>query len=317
MGDASQHDPAAVKASDSKQPLAAPANEKPKPCRGASTAASAPLGCSTDAAAPAKPVHACEAASSDQQASAASSEPARAATASQSREGESPLAGEACYNGPLHSRELKVAAALLVVMRKALQDGRDSLTATKEVLLSNDPQIDHFLRLVPAGGELPGLKQLEGSASLALRDWLGSMSEVCAAADCQPLEMFTRSALCTSHLRAVHKCDSGTMAGRQQRLQAIEKSLALSNAAVSTEKREEGIFRKLCTKAGLLAQHGVPLKLREFITVTLAETICLLDADKTQQREDPPKAGSKSSFTTCIDHMLPGEHAADIHWQNP
>ena len=170
--------------------------------------------------------------------------------------------------------------------------------------MSNDPRTSLFLQALPEDGELPSLKQLEISS--ATRDWLLSTFELCRSAECQPLELFTRRTLCSTHLRATHSVGSKEFAARQQRLQAIRASLAIGSAA---ESREDEVFEKLYDRVELLAQHDVAPKLRTLITVLLQETIQMLELDSRQLGACPVLmiAGSASSFTVCIDHMLPGE----------
>ena len=99
--------------------------------------------------------------------------------------------------------------------------------------MSNDPRTSLFLQALPEDGELPSLKQLEISS--ATRDWLLSTFELCRSAECQPLELFTRRTLCSTHLRATHSVGSKEFAARQQRLQAIRASLAMA-ARLSPER---------------------------------------------------------------------------------
>ncbi|CAL5227138.1 g10049 [Coccomyxa viridis] len=89
---------------------------------------------------------------------------------------------------------------------------------------------------------------------------------------------------------------------RQQRLQAIGKSLSLSVEPSETDK----ILMKLHDRVKILAQHGVGPKLRVLMLVTLHETMILLDFDSKQSGAASVTAGAASSFTACIDHILPG-----------
>ena len=196
-----------------------------------------------------------------------------------------------------------------MVLRRALKEGQDALIATKAVLTSNDPRTSLFLQLLPENGELPSLKQLEGSAKHTLRDWLRSVSEQCTAAECQPLEMFTRSTLCSTHLRAMRTVGKEEVAARQQRLQAVKASLPVSSTALLRR-----IVRKLCDRTKLLAQHAIAPKTEALVAIILLETILMLDADQKQLGAPSVTAGSSTSFTVCIDHMLPGVGAA---WQIP
>ena len=293
------------------QPQPAPEEKKHEACEDCPTALPPPRPLPASTAA--EPGQASTASLSDQHASAASGQPASAADASHSRVVEPMPASDECQ--PLRPHEQKVAAALLVVLKKALNDDPAAMTTTKEVLVSNNPQLEHFLRLVPDEGELPSLKQLEKSASSALRDCLDHVSEVCAAAECQPLEMLIRSIQCRTHLTALQSAACGSMAARRQRLQALAASLAISSTAKS---RDDEIFKRLHTRVGLLAKYGIPPKSRAFVTAILHEAITLLDLDKEPKEgaSAPAAAGSASSFTACLDHMLPGEETGlcDSPW---
>ena len=213
---------------------------------------------------------------------------------------------------PCSPHELKVAAALLVVMSRAAKDGRQCLLSPQSRLsLANNPFTSlMFMELLPDHSKLPSLKQLERSATVADQETLRMLSEQCAAAGCEPLEVFTRSAECLTHIRSLAKKADGELKVRQQRLQAVEASLSISAAA---KPREKAVLRKLHEKAEALAQHGVAQTIRELIEGVLHETILLLDADKTQLGAATTTAGSRSSFTACVDHMLPGKHAGETH----
>ena len=292
----------------SKQAQAAPEVDGLEVSGVALAAVPAPRHPCTGMAAPAERVHASVAVPSEQKASASSSAPANAAVILQSREAEATPAPDKAL--PWRSPELRVAAALLVVLQRAMKEGHDAFIATKEILTSNDPRISLFLQLLPEDGKLPNLKQLEGSASAALDHWLRSTRALCASAECQALELFTRSALCSTHLRATRSVGSAEFAARRQRLQAIRTRLPVSSTALVT--RMESLIA-ICDRARLLDQHSIAPKTQALITVVLRETILLLDADHKQLGAPPLTAGSGSSFTVCMDHMLPGVGAA---WQS-
>lgn len=112
-----------------------------------------------------------------------------------------------------------MAAALLVVMSKAQKNGRD-LRALKDILCSNNPSITDCIRSLPDDGKLRSLKQLEASPSEAFEKSLAVLSHQSLAAGCQPLEVLARSAVCTTHLRALSSPGS-VKAARLQRLLAI------------------------------------------------------------------------------------------------
>ena len=221
-------------------------------------------------------------------------------------------APDECY--PLSPDEVKVAAALLVVLKKALKNGRDKMIATKKILESNCPRTIHLLRRVPDDGELPSLKQLEGSASRALKEALREMSRQFRCAACQPLEVFTRSAACNTHLRALASVAGGDYAARQQRLLGIEASLGLSGSAMSDAMRPE-LIQKLIDRVGLLAQHGIKFVYRVLIRVIILETIILLETTTWQLGVAALSPDRYLSCTAFIDHMLPGKQA-DYAWHS-
>ena len=282
----------------------APDFDGPEAARVAVAATSASMHLSTSTAAPAERLQAPLSGSLPQQASVA-------AAVSQSREAEAMPASDKCCL--LYPSELEVAAALLVVLQRALKEGQDALTATKAALASNDPGTSLFLQLLPEYGEPPSLKQLKGSASDALKSWLRSVSGQCAAAECQPLELFTRSALCRTHHRAMHSISEEDTAVREQQLQAIEASLGPSNADFS----ERDVRSELQEKVEVLAEHDVAAKSRMLLTIVLHETILLLHANKAKPGASQPTASSRTSWTACIDHMLPGEGCTAIHANPP
>ena len=241
-----------------------------------------------------------------EQASAAPCEPSSAAA--DARGGEAEAAPEPGMRRPLRPHELKVAAALCMVLRAALKEGRATLERTMEILACNHPPATTLLQLVPNDGRFFSLKQLEGSLGAAARDWLGFVSEQCAAAECQPLDLFTRSAQCTTHLRALQSKQSGAhFAARLKQLQAIQTSLSVSGPVESIHQEiQEALMRKI----ELLAEHGVAQFLISVIIVALDATVILLGADRLSQlRAYQMMAGSRTSFVACIDHMLPGEQS--------
>ena len=93
-----------------------------------------------------------------------------------------------------------VAAALMVVMKRATKDCRAH--HAKLTLEYNNPATSPFLKMLPSTGDLPTMKQLEQKASDQLLKSLTKLAEQCAAAQCQPLEVFTRSMQCTARLAA-------------------------------------------------------------------------------------------------------------------
>ena len=92
-----------------------------------------------------------------------------------------------------------VAAALMVVIKRALKDGREAALTAKQTLMNNNPATRPFLKSLPADGLLPTLQHVEQQASKQLLEGLAKLAKQCKAADCPPLEVFTRSVQCTTH----------------------------------------------------------------------------------------------------------------------
>ncbi len=97
-----------------------------------------------------------------------------------------------------------VVTALMVVMKRAAKDGREAASAAKLTLVSNNVATWPLLSILPEDGALPTVKQVEDRASDKLLESLTKLAELCAAAQCQPLEVFTRSVQCTAHRAAAN-----------------------------------------------------------------------------------------------------------------
>lgn len=90
-----------------------------------------------------------------------------------------------------------VATALMVVVKRALTDGEHPVYLFKHILEMNNPATHEFLRMLPDYGPLPALKQIEQRAADQLLQSLTKLAQQCAAAQCQPLEVFARSVQCS------------------------------------------------------------------------------------------------------------------------
>ena len=149
----------------------------------------------------------------------------------------------------------------MVVMKRAMKDGRAAASAAKLILVSNNVATWPLLSMLPEEGTLPTVKQLEQKASDELLNSLTKLAEQCAAAKCQPLEVFTRSMQCTVH-RAAAKSIAAVrrMHARQQQKQLkrpppgmLEHSRTeLQRAAVA-----QSLANVIATFIYLFAQHSI------------------------------------------------------------
>lgn len=100
----------------------------------------------------------------------------------------------------------EVAAGLMEVVKRPMQDGPQAVQAAKKTLISNNTATKPFLSALPAAAPLPTCKHVERGASAELLRSLSKLARQCAANRCQPLEVFSRSVQCTAHA----KCPSCT-----------------------------------------------------------------------------------------------------------
>ena len=96
------------------------------------------------------------------------------------------------------SAQQEVAAGLMEVVKRPMQDGPQAVQAAKKTLISNNTATKPFLSALPAAAPLPTCKHVERGASAELLSSLSKLARQCAAARCQPLEVFSRSVQCTA-----------------------------------------------------------------------------------------------------------------------
>ncbi len=96
-----------------------------------------------------------------------------------------------------------VATALMVVMKRALTDGREAALAAMLILGSNNPFTRRFLMMLSNSSPPPTMKEIEQRATDQLLEHLTELATQCARVQCQPLEVFTRSMQCAA--RVTHR----------------------------------------------------------------------------------------------------------------
>ena len=113
------------------------------------------------------------------------------------------------HQGPTSSRRFKpaqqaVAEALLAVMKRPVRGGKQAMCAARLILVTNNLETCPLLEMLPEAGPLPTVQQLQQRASDELLQSLTELARQCAAAQCQPLEVFKRSLQCKTHRAAAH-----------------------------------------------------------------------------------------------------------------
>ncbi|CAL5223111.1 g5573 [Coccomyxa viridis] len=123
---------------------------------------------------------------------------ARAAQRSESSQKQRESAGSRRFT----PAQQAVAAALMVVLKRAMKDGKEAALVVKHALKSNNIETRLLLDLLPNNGPLPTLQQIEQKMSLPRLLSLSNLAEQCKAANLKPLEVFTRSVQCTARRNA-------------------------------------------------------------------------------------------------------------------
>ena len=176
-----------------------------------------------------------------------------------------------------------VAAALMVVLKRAMQDGREAAIAAKLTLAANNPATSTLLKLLPDDGPLPTMQQVEQKASKRLRESLTKLAKQCESAGCKPLEVFTRSAQCTRSKEGPQRTVKGTMTSGQQ-------------YTPSNRLQLDSVFQG---SVQFLQQLGVQESVARFI-LTLMRFVAMQQSPANRTTELPVAESDPN-------HMLPGE----------
>ena len=177
------------------------------------------------------------------------------------------------------SAQQAVAAALMVVMKRAIRGGREAAAEAKLTLVCNNLATRPMLDLLPEEGLLPTVKHLEQRASDQLLQGLTKLANQCKAARCQPLEVFTRSLQCTAHRAAANSSNHGRCQSQEREEQRMMLTPSLCQAIVQAVQQ-------------LGMQQSVAALMLAFLQVLQS---CHGDKDQDMLAEP------------CINHMLPGK----------
>ena len=122
---------------------------------------------------------------------------------------------QAVSGEPLTAQQHAVVAALMVVMKRAMLEGHEAVSAAKMRLLNNDWHTLVILQFIDDGEELPSIKDIEQRLRRSDQTMVDMLALQCTAAGFQPLQVFTRSVQCGAKAacRAAH---NRVPAGHQQ-----------------------------------------------------------------------------------------------------
>ena len=176
-----------------------------------------------------------------------------------------------------------MVGALLVVLKRAMRDGAEAMLFVKKTLVSNNNALVKLLMDLPGEGPLPGLRGLEEGAPSSSLESLSLLAKQCAAAGCQPFEVFTWSMQCDTN-KAAHDsiASQGSMHLRLQLMHHLGNSLMSSVGS-----------RTRALKA--LVQLGCSLDLA-CVTAKVVNIVWILHSHSIHPRH-----------RSDVDHMLPGE----------
>ena len=119
-----------------------------------------------------------------------------------------------------------VATALMEVMKRAIEDCSEAAHVARLTLLSNNTATQPLLNLIADSGPLPTTQHVEQTASVKVFDSLTTLARQCKAAQCQPLEVFSRSVQCTTR-KAILDGMIADRAGYARQCEALQQRITL------------------------------------------------------------------------------------------
>lgn len=194
-----------------------------------------------------------------------------------------------------------VAAALMVVMKRAMKDREGQARPAKETLIRNNRNTQYFLDLIPSEGGPPSLRAIEQSAPPDVFKTLSVLAQECAAAGCQPLDVFTRSLQCTpekgSSCRTASKAEAAAGQGALDELwDLLHERREIFGRESSLEETTRALTLQVADKSPRLA----------FLANVFPAMFTLAhEADCKSQKSGVP-AHPARSFVSDLHHLLPG-----------
>ena len=195
---------------------------------------------------------------------------------------------------PFTPRQHGVVAALMVVLKRAMLEGQGASSAARERLLCNNP---HTLVVLENIGErsLPSIRHVERMLQMEGQDLVDLLAMQCAAADLQPLHVFTRSVQCgvMAAYKEAHRRGDAAVLARHQQLAELDRAFVEHSLSDT----------RLPVTIDLLVRQGVPkgtAKLLVFLLV-LAMELC----KQCFRLSDALQAGAFQY--AALDHLFPGD----------
>ena len=195
---------------------------------------------------------------------------------------------------PLTPQQHAVVAALMVVMKRAMLEGQEASSAARERLLCNNPQTLVVLENI-GGRRLPSIRHVERMLQMEGQEQVELLAMQCAAADLQPLHVFTRSVQCgvMAAYKEAHRRGEAAVLARHQQLAELDRAFVEHSLSDT----------RLPITINLLVRQGFPegnAKLLVFLLV-MAMDLC-------KQCFRPSDASQAGAFHyAALDHLFPGD----------
>ena len=201
---------------------------------------------------------------------------------------------------PFTAQQHAVVAALMVVMKRAMREGHEAVLTAMTRLLCNNLYTVVVLELMGEDQELPSMKAIEQALLGEGQDLVDLLARQCAAADFQPLEVFTRSAQCGA-MTACKLAHSIAVANSPQRAAALTRHYLVAELEEHFEKHSLPPTWGNTT-SNLLMRQGIPRGMAELVIylVPLLEGLC----KRCFYPADPWQGGAREY--AAMDHLLPG-----------
>ena len=200
----------------------------------------------------------------------------------------------AASSEPLTPQQHAVVAALMVVMKRAMLEGREAFSTARERLWRNNPLTLVVLRFINSERELINMKDLEHVMRRDDQDLLDELAMQCTAAGFQPLQVFTRSAQCGAKAACTAALDASKAAlpARHQQVAELDRVFAKHGFDVPWIR----------TNVNLLVRRGVLESMAELIMLVL-----LLMVELCKRSFRPSDTGQVlPAGYAALDHFLPG-----------
>ena len=195
---------------------------------------------------------------------------------------------------PLTPQQHAVVAALMVVMKRAMLEGHEASSAARERLLCNNPQTLVVLENI-GGRRFPRIRHVERMLQMEGQDLVDLLAMQCAAADLQPLHVFTRSVQCgvIAAYKDAHR--RGEAAGLARHQQLAELDRAFVEHCLSDTR--------LPITINHLVRQGVPKG-----NAKLLVSLRVMAMELCRQCFRPSDASQAGAFHyAALDHLFPGD----------